>query len=144
LQNCTHGEHSDKSQPPQQQDSPKQNAAHQLQMAPSEQMQQQLSDLAVQPKLPEAAAHLLLPAGHLPLPQRQVPTYLYHLWLICHTDMIAAADKALRMHKDTVGFFAHPQNFNDPDGAFEACWHVAGSSHAIRQEGGGRLRLRQG
>lgn len=144
LQKCAHGELSDKSQLPQQQDSPKQTAAHQLQMAPSEQMQQQLSDLAVQPKLPEAAAHLLLPAGHLPLPQRQVPTYLYHLWLICHTDMIAAADKALRMHKDTAGFFAHPQNFNDPDGAFEACWHVAGSSHAIRQEGGGRLRLRQG
>ena len=24
--------------------------------------------------------------------------------------------------------FAHAQNCNDPDDAFEACWHVAGSS----------------
>ncbi len=134
-QNCTHGEYSDKSQLLQQQDSPKQNAAHQLQMAPSEQMQQQLSKLAVQPKLPEAPAHVLLPAGHLPLPQKQVPTYLCHLWLTCHKSMIADADTALRMHKDTAGFFAHAQNCNDPDGA--------GSSRALRQEGGGRFRLRQ-
>ncbi len=139
LQKCAHGELSDKSQLPQQQDSPKQNAAHQLQMAPSEQMQQQLSELAVQPKLPEAPARVLLPAGHLPQPQRQVPTCLYHLWLICHKSVIADADNTLHMHKDTAGFFAHAQNCNDPAGAFKACWHVAGSSHALRQEGGGRL-----
>ena len=74
-QNCAHCELSDKSQLPQQDDLPKQNPAHQLQMAPSEQMQQQpLTELAVQPKLPEAPAHVLLPAGHLPQPQTQVPT----------------------------------------------------------------------
>ncbi len=86
--------------------------------------------------------------------------------------MIDDADKALRMHKDTAGFFAHALNCNDPDGAFEACWRVAGSnawaarhhtwllikltpkcivfsflffagsSDVLRQEGGGRLRLR--
>ncbi|KAL0033003.1 hypothetical protein WJX77_010243 [Trebouxia sp. C0004] len=71
LQKCDHGELSDKSQLPLQQDSPKQNAAHQLLMAPSEQMQQQLSELAVQQKLPEAPAHVLLPADQLLPPQRQ-------------------------------------------------------------------------
>ena len=142
-QKCAQGELSDKSHLQQQQDLPKLNAAHQVQMAPSQQMQQQLSELAVQPKLPQAPAHVLLPAGHLPLPQRQVSTYLYHLWLMCHHSMIADADKTLHMHKVTAGLFAHAQNCNDFDGAFEACWHVAGSSHALRQEGGGRLRLRQ-
>ncbi len=74
-QNCAHGELSDKSLLPQQQDPPKQSAAHQLQISPSEQMQQQqLSELAVQPKLPEAPAHVLPPAGHLPQPQTQVLT----------------------------------------------------------------------
>ena len=42
--------------------------------------------------------------------------------------MIAHADKALRMHKGTADFFAHAQNCNEIDDAFEACWHVAGSS----------------
>lgn len=102
LQNCTHGELSDKSQLPQQQDLPKHNAAHQLQMAPSEQKQQQLSELAMQPKLPEGPAHVVLPAGHLPPPQRQVPTYLYHLWLTCHKSMNADADMAQRLHQDTA------------------------------------------